>query len=43
MKISFADRIGPAYRTTFAALMIPVLTTGVKREPGAIPGLFLKL
>jgi len=29
--------------TTFAALMIPVLTTGVKREPGAIPGLFLKL
>ncbi len=27
----------------FAALMIPVLTTGVKREPGANPGLFLKL
>jgi len=28
---------------TFAALMIPGFTTGVKREPGANPGLFLKL
>jgi hypothetical protein len=34
---SFADQ------RTFAALMIPGLTTGVKREPGVNPGLFLKL
>ena len=33
----------PARTAIFAALMISGFTTGVKREPGANPGLFLKL
>lgn len=34
---------GSVQAVIFAALMIPGVITGAKREPGANPGLFLKL